>query len=65
MAVTDRQTTAQSFNQAIVREAVDFANKVMLMADPEVQRQHERGMEQIRQGDSMTLEELREKLDLP
>jgi hypothetical protein len=52
------------FNQAIVREAVDFANKVLLMADPDIQQQHERGMEQIRQGKFMTLDELREKLEL-
>ena len=65
MAVTDRFTTAQKFNQAIVQEAVDFANKVILMADPDLQQQHERGMEQIRQGKSMTLEQVREKLDLP
>jgi hypothetical protein len=64
MAASDQRTTSEDFSVAIVREAVDFANKILMLSDPEVQRQHERAMQQRGEGKSMSLDELREKLDL-
>jgi len=64
MAVKGRATRVK-FEKAIVKEALSFAERVMLLSDPEVQADHEQGLSEIKKGKGLSLEDLRKILKLP
>lgn len=53
------QAGRDKFQEAILREAIAFAQKVVLFSDPEIQASHEQGLQEIREGKALTIEELR------
>ncbi len=62
--ITDRPAIAPQFQQAIVREALNFVVKVAVLSDPTVQEEHQRGLADIEAGKGVSLEQLREQLGI-
>jgi len=63
VAVKERAIT-EKFERAIVREALSFAERVMLLSDPAVQNDHEQGLSEIRDGKGLSLAAFRQSLNL-
>jgi hypothetical protein len=63
VAVKDRAVTTK-FERAIVKEALTFAQKVLMLSDPAVQSEHEQGLSESRSGKGISLEEFRKSLNL-
>jgi hypothetical protein len=58
----NKDLEATKFERAIIRETLEFANKVLLLSDPDVQAQHEQGLIDIREGRGMSLAELKARV---
>lgn len=63
--MTDEQAQSRgNFERAIAAMAIEFAQKVIVLADPDVQTEHQRGLEAIDAGRGLSLDDLRTHLEL-